>query len=76
MEKILSEKDSFQLNGKSLNIEPKRASSRSTGGGRYQSGDRAKFSGGGGGGVGGKIRGGGGAGVGSAGKVQKQRVNW
>lgn len=77
VEKIMSEKDLFQLNGKNLNIELKRSTSRSGGGGyRNKFGDRGGGGGGGGGGVGGKIRGGGGAGVGSAGKVQKPRVNW
>ena len=68
VEKIMSVKDTFQLRGKYLNIEPKRpSSSRGPGGFR---GDRNKAFGGGGGGMGGKVRGG--AGGGGAGKGSKR----
>ena len=60
VEKIMQLKETFEIRGKPLNIEPKRASNRGAGG--FRVGDRNKTFGGSGGGMGGKGRGGGGGG--------------
>ncbi len=77
VEKIMANKDGFQLKGKHLNIEPKRSSARGGGGG-FRGADRNKpygGGGGGGGGMGGKARSGGadgGSGRGGTGKGPKR----
>lgn len=62
VEKIMAEKDSFQLKGKTLNIENKRSSAGRGGQGGFS---RKPF--GGGGGMGGKMRSGAGGGGGGSG---------